>query len=97
MRRARERGSALLLTIVMMAIAIAVVTTLLVIESAQTSVVSHERDDLQALYVAEAGLSCTLESMASGGLDTVGSGFAGGAYVTTVTARCRRRATSSSP
>jgi hypothetical protein len=87
----RARGSALVATLIVISIALAMIAALLAATFAETRLSSGARDDVQALYIAEAGIADALNEIASAvdrdgdGLGTIARSFGGGSYAAVAT------------
>ena len=83
---ARECGSALLVALAMVVIALGLAAALLAAVMAEMQVSAHARDRAQALYIAEAGVNHSLTEIGSAldiagdGLGTIDGSFGGGQY-----------------
>jgi hypothetical protein len=89
--RAAERGSALVVSTIMIVVALGIVGALLAVIQAQTQLAGGARDGVQALYIAEAGVNDGMAEIVSGvdvdgdGLGSLARSFAGGQYVVVAT------------
>lgn len=85
-RAARERGSALVISTMMVVVALGIVAALLATVGAQTSFTGGARDRTQALFVAEAGINDALYQVSKGtSAATMTKSFGGGSYTVTTT------------